>query len=114
MRTRGAPVTVEVYSDADEIELLLNGRSLGRRPVERFRDRSVISDTGRVVERLGPWGVGGVEEEDGCAGRFAQVAREALGPAARGGSSSACRVQVAGSMLSGFDRRELVLRAPIP
>ena len=28
----GKPVTVEVYSDADEVELLLNGRSLGRRP----------------------------------------------------------------------------------
>src|ERR1700722_5624094 len=29
----GSPVTVEVYSDADEVELLLNGRSLGRKPV---------------------------------------------------------------------------------
>jgi len=28
----GAPVTVEVYADADEVELLVNGRSLGRRP----------------------------------------------------------------------------------
>jgi beta-galactosidase len=28
----GAPVTVEVYADADEVELLANGRSLGRRP----------------------------------------------------------------------------------
>jgi len=27
-----APVTVEVYSDADEVELLVNGRSLGRKP----------------------------------------------------------------------------------
>ncbi|MFB4278612.1 glycoside hydrolase family 2 TIM barrel-domain containing protein [Nonomuraea sp. MTCD27] len=33
----GAPVTVEVYADADEIELLLDGRSLGRQPVDRFR-----------------------------------------------------------------------------
>jgi beta-galactosidase len=36
----GAPVTVEVYSDADEVELLVNGRSLGRKPVGeacRFR-----------------------------------------------------------------------------
>ncbi|MFG1961953.1 glycoside hydrolase family 2 TIM barrel-domain containing protein [Nonomuraea sp. NPDC049028] len=33
----GAPVTVEVYADADEVEVLLNGRSLGRRPVDRFR-----------------------------------------------------------------------------
>jgi len=28
----GAPVTVEVYADADEVELVLNGRSAGRRP----------------------------------------------------------------------------------
>ena len=32
-----APVAVEVYSDADEVELLVNGRSLGRQPVDRFR-----------------------------------------------------------------------------
>ncbi|KND39648.1 glycoside hydrolase family 2 TIM barrel-domain containing protein [Streptomyces acidiscabies] len=29
----GKPVTVEVYSDADEVELISNGNSLGRRPV---------------------------------------------------------------------------------
>jgi beta-galactosidase len=36
----GAPVIVEVYSDADEVELFVNGNSLGRRPVgepNRFR-----------------------------------------------------------------------------
>jgi beta-galactosidase len=36
----GAPVTVEVYADADEVELLVNGRSLGRQPAgadQRFR-----------------------------------------------------------------------------
>ncbi|TDC58728.1 DUF4982 domain-containing protein [Actinomadura sp. KC345] len=35
-----SPITVEVYSDADEVELLVNGRSLGRRPAgagQRFR-----------------------------------------------------------------------------
>ncbi|NUU21235.1 MAG: glycoside hydrolase family 2 protein [Streptomycetaceae bacterium] len=35
-----APITVEVYSDADEVELLVNGGTLGRRPVgpdHRFR-----------------------------------------------------------------------------
>ncbi|WP_406437672.1 DUF4982 domain-containing protein [Streptomyces sp. NBC_01613] len=34
------PITIEVYSDTEEVELLLNGRSLGRRPVgedHRFR-----------------------------------------------------------------------------
>jgi beta-galactosidase len=38
--SEGSPVTVEVYSDADEVELLVNGRSLGRRAVgdsHRFR-----------------------------------------------------------------------------
>jgi beta-galactosidase len=29
----GKPITIEVYSDAEEVELLLNSRSLGRRPV---------------------------------------------------------------------------------
>ncbi|MFC4504016.1 MULTISPECIES: glycoside hydrolase family 2 TIM barrel-domain containing protein [Streptomyces] len=36
----GSPVTIEVYGDADEVELLLDGRSLGRQPVgedHRFR-----------------------------------------------------------------------------
>jgi beta-galactosidase len=36
----GAPTTVEVYADADEVELFLNDRSLGTRPVgaaHRFR-----------------------------------------------------------------------------
>ena len=31
----GAPVTVEVYADADEVELVVNGRSLGRQPSGR-------------------------------------------------------------------------------
>jgi beta-galactosidase len=38
--SEGAPVTVEVYSDGDEVELLVNGRSLGRQPAgdnHRFR-----------------------------------------------------------------------------
>jgi beta-galactosidase len=36
----GAPVTVEVYADADEVELVVNGRSVGRQPagaVHRYR-----------------------------------------------------------------------------
>ena len=36
----GTPLTVEVYADADEVELLLNGRSVGRAPADakhRFR-----------------------------------------------------------------------------
>ncbi|QHF24564.1 DUF4982 domain-containing protein [Rathayibacter sp. VKM Ac-2804] len=31
----GSPITVEVYSDADEVELLLNGDSIGRAPAGR-------------------------------------------------------------------------------
>ncbi|MEV6348306.1 glycoside hydrolase family 2 TIM barrel-domain containing protein [Actinoplanes sp. NPDC051851] len=31
------PVTVEVYADADEVELLINGHSAGRRALDRFR-----------------------------------------------------------------------------
>ncbi|MEV8273310.1 glycoside hydrolase family 2 TIM barrel-domain containing protein [Microbacterium sp. NPDC077184] len=34
----GAPVTVDVYADADEVELLLEGRSLGVAPVGEVRD----------------------------------------------------------------------------
>jgi beta-galactosidase len=34
-----APIVVEVYSAADEVELLVNGRSLGRGPVRRCRTR---------------------------------------------------------------------------
>ncbi|WP_019611287.1 glycoside hydrolase family 2 TIM barrel-domain containing protein [Nocardiopsis sp. CNS-639] len=32
-----APVTIEVYGAADEVELFVNGRSQGRRPLESFR-----------------------------------------------------------------------------
>ncbi len=38
----GAPVTVEVYADADEVELVVNGRSVGRLPsgaAQRFRSK---------------------------------------------------------------------------
>ncbi|WP_406118296.1 glycoside hydrolase family 2 TIM barrel-domain containing protein [Streptomyces sp. NBC_00989] len=38
--SEGEPVTIEVYGDADEVELLVNGSPLGRRPVgegHRFR-----------------------------------------------------------------------------
>ncbi|PRX99763.1 glycoside hydrolase family 2 TIM barrel-domain containing protein [Allonocardiopsis opalescens] len=39
----GEPLTVEVYSDADEVDLLLNGASLGRRPTgERHRYRTAF------------------------------------------------------------------------
>ncbi|WP_106401071.1 glycoside hydrolase family 2 TIM barrel-domain containing protein [Actinocorallia populi] len=33
--SEGAPIAVEVYGDADEVELLVNGSSLGRRPTGR-------------------------------------------------------------------------------
>jgi beta-galactosidase len=38
-----APVTVEVYADADEVELLVNGRSVGRQPSgEKHRYKSAF------------------------------------------------------------------------
>ncbi|MBP2328928.1 beta-galactosidase [Kibdelosporangium banguiense] len=49
----GAPITVEVYSDAEEVELLLNGQSLGRVPAgeaNRFRSEFETSYTpGQLV-----------------------------------------------------------------
>ncbi|MEU3618799.1 glycoside hydrolase family 2 TIM barrel-domain containing protein [Streptomyces sp. NPDC006872] len=44
--SEGAPITVEVYSDADEVELLGNGNSFGRRPAgpeHRFRTEFEIA-----------------------------------------------------------------------
>ena len=42
----GAPVTVEVYADAEEVELLVNGRSVGRQPSgEEHRFRSTFETT---------------------------------------------------------------------
>ncbi|MFC7886212.1 glycoside hydrolase family 2 TIM barrel-domain containing protein [Streptomyces sp. NPDC057376] len=49
----GMPVTVEVYSDAHEVELLLNGTSLGRRTVgagQRFRTEfELVHEPGELV-----------------------------------------------------------------
>ena len=53
--SEGAPVTVEVYSDADEVELLVNGRSLGRKPAgesHRFRaEFEAVYAAGRTARR---------------------------------------------------------------
>ncbi|KPI10589.1 Beta-galactosidase [Actinobacteria bacterium OK074] len=49
----GEPITVEVYGAADEVELLLNGRSLGRRPVgEEHRFRTAFDTTYEPGELL--------------------------------------------------------------
>jgi beta-galactosidase len=46
----GKPVSVEVYSDADEVELLLNGTSVGRRPTDEFRaDFELVYTPGELV-----------------------------------------------------------------
>jgi beta-galactosidase len=49
----GAPVTVEVYSDADEVELLVNGRSVGRKAAgrgHRFRaEFEAVYEPGEVL-----------------------------------------------------------------
>ncbi len=45
----GAPVTVEVYADADEVELLVNGVSAGRQAVDRLRARfEAIYEAGEI------------------------------------------------------------------
>ena len=47
------PITIEIYSDADEVELFHNGRSLGRRPVgEEHRFRTEFDTTYQPGELL--------------------------------------------------------------
>ncbi|NYJ08533.1 glycoside hydrolase family 2 TIM barrel-domain containing protein [Petropleomorpha daqingensis] len=58
----GRPVTVEVYSDADEVELLLDGRSLGVAPVgERNRFRAEFEVTYQPGELTAVARTGGEE-----------------------------------------------------
>ena len=60
--SEGAPVTVEVYSDADEVELLLNGRSLGRKPAgESHRFRAEFETVYQPGELLAIAYTGGAE-----------------------------------------------------
>lgn len=40
----GKPALVEVYADADEVELLVNGKSLGRKPIGRENRHKVVFD----------------------------------------------------------------------
>ena len=70
----GKPVTVEVYSDADEVELLLDGESLGIAPVgEKNRFRAEFEVTYAPGELVAVARTGGEET-----GRFAL--RSATGP----------------------------------
>lgn len=48
----GARTSVEVYSDADEIELLLNGRSIGRAPTGRERSFKAVFEVDVEPGRL--------------------------------------------------------------
>jgi beta-galactosidase len=41
----GKPVTIEVYADADEVELLLNGQSLGRQPAGAEHRYTAVFET---------------------------------------------------------------------
>jgi beta-galactosidase len=60
--SEGAPVTVEVYSDADEVELLVNGRCLGRKPAgERHRYRAEFEALYQPGELLAVAYTGGAE-----------------------------------------------------
>jgi len=46
----GSPITVEVYSDADDVELLINNRSLGRHPVgENRTEFDTVYEPGELV-----------------------------------------------------------------
>jgi len=67
----GKPVTVEVYSDADEVELLLDGRSLGTAKTDRFRAEFQVTYQPGVLTAVA--GTGGEET-----GRFSL--RSAAGP----------------------------------
>ena len=72
--SEGAPVTVEVYSDADEVELVVNGRSLGRRPAgQQHRFRAEFEAVYQPGELLAIAYADGAE-----VGR--QVLRSAVGP----------------------------------
>ncbi len=51
--SEGAPIRVEVYSDADEVELVLNGESVGRAPAgEEHRFRAEFDTTYQAGELL--------------------------------------------------------------
>ncbi|MFC5825305.1 DUF4982 domain-containing protein [Nonomuraea insulae] len=46
----GKPIAVEVYAAADEVELLVNGESAGRRAIERFRaEFDITYEPGELV-----------------------------------------------------------------
>ncbi len=52
----GAPVTVEVYADADEVELLVNGRSVGTQPsgaAHRYKSVFVTAYEPGLLEAIG-------------------------------------------------------------
>src|ERR1700722_11683361 len=72
--SEGSPVTVEASSDADEVELLVNDRSLGRRPAgEKHRFRAEFDTRYQPGELVAVAYAGGAE-----AGRH--VLRSAVGP----------------------------------
>jgi hypothetical protein len=74
--SEGRPVTVEVYSDAEEVELLLDGESLGVAPTgEKHRFRTEFDVTYAPGELTAVARTGGEET-----GRF--VLRSATGPVA--------------------------------
>lgn len=93
-----APVTVEVYGAADEVELLVNGRALGRRPTgEQHRFRSEFDTVHEPGELLAIAYQEGVET-----GRH--LVRSAAGPVVlRAGADRPVSVEVSGEgTLLGF------------
>jgi beta-galactosidase len=74
----GQPVNVWVYSNCDEIELMLNGQSLGRRPLPRFEhlEWEVPYQPGRLEARGYRNGLAVAEHHVETAGPAARISLE--------------------------------------
>ena len=116
----GAPVVVEVYADADEVELLLNGRSLGRQPAGRATGTAPSSrrPTNRVelaavglARRRGdrPHGAA-LGDGSGAARRRAPTGREIRADPSDLAFVELTLVDEAGSLYNTADRRVAVER----
>jgi hypothetical protein len=93
----GKPVTVEVYSDADDVELLLDGRSLGSASAgEKERFRALFEVTYQPGELTAVARTGG-EETGRCS------LRSATGPVRLAGSAERDVVRADGTDLAYVD-----------
>ncbi|HVJ03369.1 MAG TPA: beta-galactosidase GalA [Sphingomonas sp.] len=94
----GQDIEVWVHSNCDEVELLLNGRSLGRKKVER----------GRHLAWMVPYAAGAIEARGFRAGRRAAVARRETT-----GAPAAVRLIADRRTLAGDGRDVSMIRAEI-